>query len=299
MTFYEAIMSNKPNQNYSEAIGRIRRKTIWLDPASIDRMTDLLDLPRGSTSGTVPVPWHWVYFFSESVANSRIGRDGHPARGDFLPAIRLERRMFAGSQIEMFAELRTGREATFVERIDAIEEKSGTSGPLLFVTIRCLIEQDGAEVGTEKRTLVYLDPPGPVAMPKLQPFMPPEDGETACEWRPQTQELFRYSALTYNGHRIHYDADYARDVERYPGIVVHGPLIATRLALLAARMTGDPVTWFSFRGKAPVFVDQPMQLIGRGEKNRTIALRAIRCDGALAMEATARTGYAPPLLKPE
>jgi 3-methylfumaryl-CoA hydratase len=139
-------------------------------------MTDLLDLPRDTTSGTVPVPWHWVYFFSESVANSRIGKDGHPARGDFLPAIR---------------------------------------------------------------------------------------------------------------------------VERYPGIVVHGPLIATRLALLAARMTGDPVTWFSFRGKAPVFVDQPIQLIGRSEKNRTIALRAIRCDGALAMEATARTGYAPPLLKPE
>jgi 3-methylfumaryl-CoA hydratase len=124
-------------------------------------------------------------------------------------------------------------------------------------------------------------------MPKVQAFMPPEHGEIACEWRPQTQELFRYSALTYNGHRIHYDADYARDVERYPGIVVHGPLIATRLALLAARMTGDPVTWFSFRGRAPVFVDQPIQLIGRSEKNRTIALLAIRCDGALAMEATA------------
>jgi len=77
-----------PRQNYSEAIGRTRRKTIWLDPASIDRMADLLDLPRGTMSGTVPVPWHWVYFFSESVANSRIGRDGHPARGDFLPAIR-------------------------------------------------------------------------------------------------------------------------------------------------------------------------------------------------------------------
>jgi hydroxyacyl-ACP dehydratase HTD2-like protein with hotdog domain len=127
MIFYESIMSNVPNQTYSEAIGRTRRKTIWLYPAPIDRMTDLLDLARGSTSGTVPVPWHWVYFFSESVANICIGRNGHPAGGDFLPAIRLERRMFAGSQIEIFAELRTGREATFVERIDAIEEKSGTS----------------------------------------------------------------------------------------------------------------------------------------------------------------------------
>jgi 3-methylfumaryl-CoA hydratase len=127
--------------------------------------------------------------------------------------------------------------------------------------------------------------------------MPPEDGETACEWRPQTQELFRYSALTYNGHRIHYDADYARDVERYPGIVVHGPLIATRLALLAARMAGDSVTWFSFRGKAPVIVDQPIQLISRSEKNRTITLRAIRCDGAIAMEATARTGFASPAVR--
>ena len=281
-----------PTLNYSEAIGRTRRRATWLDPESIDRMTDLLDLPRGSMSGTVPVPWHWVYFFSESVANRRIGRDGHPARGDFLPAVHLERRMFAGSQIEIVTELRSGLEATCVERIHAIEEKSGRSGPLLFVTIQCSIEQAGAAVSTEMRTLVYLDPPGPVAMPEVRPFMLPARGESACEWRPQTQELFRYSALTYNGHRIHYDADYARDVEHYPAIVVHGPLIATRLALLAANMAGGPVTGFSFRAKAPVFVDQPLQLIGRREKNRTIALRAMRCDGTLAMEATARTGYA-------
>src|SRR3990172_4869276 len=130
------------------------------------------------------------------------------------------------------------RLAAVQSRIDAIEEKSGTSDPLLFVTIQCSIEQNGAEVGTEKRALVYLDPPGPVTMPKVQPFMPLEHGEISCEWRPQTQELFRYSALTYNGHRIHYDADYARDVERFPGIVVHGPLIATHLALLAARKIG-------------------------------------------------------------
>jgi 3-methylfumaryl-CoA hydratase len=281
-----------PTLNYYEAIGRTRRRTIWLDPAAIDRMTDLLDLPRGSMSGTVPVPWHWVYFFSESVANRRIGRDGHPARGDFLPAIRLERRMFAGSKIEIAAELRSGLEATYVERIEAIEEKSGRSGPLLFVTIQCSIEQAGAAVGTEMRTLVYLDPPGPVAMPEVRPFLLPKPGEIVSEWRPQTQELFRYSALTYNGHRIHYDADYAREVERYPAIVVHGPLIATRLALLAATMTGEPVSWFSFRAKAPVFVDQPLQLIGRREENRTIDLRAVRCDGTLAMEATARTGHA-------
>ena len=288
-----------PTQTYSEAIGRTRRRTIWLDPAAIDRMTDLLDLPRGSMSGTVPVPWHWVYFFSESVANRRIGRDGHPARGDFLPAVRLERRMFAGSQIEVVAELRSGLEATYIERIEAIEEKSGRSGPLLFVTIQCSIDQAGAAVGTETRTLVYLDPPGPVAMPEVRQFMPPEHGEMACEWRPQTQELFRYSALTYNGHRIHYDADYAREVERYPAIVVHGPLIATRLALLAATMTGEPVAWFSFRAKAPVFVDQPLQLIGRREENGTIGLRAMRCDGTLAMEARAKTGYAsPPVRQP-
>jgi 3-methylfumaryl-CoA hydratase len=286
-----------PTQNYSEAIGRTRRRTVWLDPAAIDRMTDLLDLARGSLSGTVPVPWHWLYFFSESVANRRIGRDGHPARGDFLPAVRLERRMFAGCQIEAFAELRTGREATCVERIEAIEEKSGKSGPLVFVTVRCSIEQAGAAVVAETRTLVYLDPPGPVAMPPERPFMPPEQGALACEWRPQTQELFRYSALTYNGHRIHYDADFARGVERYPAIVVHGPLIATRLALLAATMTGEPVAGFGFRGKAPVFVDQPLQLIGRREEKGAIALRAVRCDGILAMEATARTGYVSPSVR--
>jgi len=274
-----------------EAVGKTRQRTEWIGSAEIDRMTDLLNLPRGWTGGVVPVPWHWMYFFNESVPNNRVGPDGHPLRGDFLPEIEFPRRMFAGCEIRSFADLRTGANATLHETIESIEGKEGASGPLLFVTIRCSIRQTEIDILTEKRILVYLDPPGPVKMPKLQPFAPANNGEIRCEWCPGTQELFRYSALTYNGHRIHYDADYTRNIEHYPAIVVHGPLTATRLALIATEITKRPVIFLSVRGKAPLFAGQAVQLIGRVEKPTCVRLSAIRCDGALAMEGIAETGH--------
>lgn len=275
----------------SDAVGRTRRRTEWIEARSIDRMTDLLDLPRGWAGGAVPVPWHWMYFFNESVPSHRVGPDGHPLRGDFLPQIALSRRMFAGSEIRSVADLEIGTEATLVETIESIEEKTGVAGPLMFVTIRCSIQQNGIDVLTEKRVLVYLDPPGgSTPMPVPKPFEPASGGESSVGWCPQSHELFRYSALTYNGHRIHYDADYARDQEGYPAVVVHGPLTATRLALVARDITRKPVTLLSVRGKAPLFAGQCVQLIGRVERPDCVRLRAIRCDGVVAMEGIAETG---------
>jgi 3-methylfumaryl-CoA hydratase len=251
-------------------------------------MEDLLDLPREESNGVVPVPWHWVYCFSESVPNRRVGEDGHPLRGDFLPPIDLPRRMFAGCEIRSHADLKTGCPATVVETIESIDEKQGAAGPLVFVTVEVALQQDGADVLVEKRRLVYLDPGRRrIPMPEPQPFPGTAPGETALEWVPQHQELFRYSALTYNGHRIHYDADYARDVEGYPGVVVHGPLTATRLALLARGMTGAPVCALSVRGSAPLFVDQPVRLTGCPEGPGRVRLSAVRCDGTPAMEGWA------------
>ena len=275
---------------FPEAVGRTRSRTEWIDERSIDRMTDLLDLPRGWAGGIVPLPWHWMYFFSETVPAARVGADGHPARGDFLPPIALPRRMFAGSEIRAHADLKAGAEALLVERIDSVEEKSGGAGPLIFVTLGCSIRQNGAEVLTEKRTLVYLDPRGssiPLPLPRSAPAL--EKGEAAVDWCPQTHELFRYSALTYNGHRIHYDADYARSSEGYPAIVVHGPLTATRLALMAAGAAAKPVRHLSIRGKAPLFVGQVVHLIGAAEGPGRWRLRAVRCDGVTAMEGVAHT----------
>jgi len=183
-----------------------------------------------------------------------------------------------------------GAEAILVESIDDIEEKNGDSGPLIFITIGCSIQQNGVEVLTEKRKLVYLDPRGrsiPLPVPRSATAL--ETGEAAADWCPQAHELFRYSALTYNGHRIHYDADYARNIEGYPAVVVHGPLTATRLALLSNRITGKPVRQLSIRGRAPLFVGQIVHLIGCAEAPGRVQLRALRCDGVTAMEAIAHT----------
>jgi 3-methylfumaryl-CoA hydratase len=276
--------------SYRDAVGRTRRRTEWIDPLPIRRMEDLLDLPREESNGVVPVPWHWIYCFSESVPNRRVGADGHPLRGDFLPPIDLPRRMFAGCEIRSHADLKTGRPATVVETIESIDEKQGAAGPLVFVTVEVAVRQDGADVLVEKRRLVYLDPGGRrIPMPEPRPFPSGDPGETALEWVPQHQELFRYSALTYNGHRIHYDADYARDVEGYPAVVVHGPLTATRLALLARDMTGAAVSALSVRGSAPLFVGQPVRLTGRAEGGGRVRLSAMRCDGTPAMEGWAET----------
>ena len=277
-----------------DAVGRTRRRTEWIDARSIDRMADLLDRPHGWAAGVVPVPWHWMYFFNESVPGNQVGPDGHPLRGDFLPQIALPRRMFAGSEIRTLADLKTGMDATVVETIESVEEKTGGAGPLIFVTVRCSIQQAGIDVLTERRVLVYLEPQrGSIPMPTTRPPAPVVAGETSVDWCPQAHELFRYSALTYNGHRIHYDADYARDVEGYPGVVVHGPLTATRLALLARDITRRPLTFLSVRGKAPLFAGQVVRLAGRVESPDRVRLSAIRCDGALAMEGIAETGGIP------
>jgi 3-methylfumaryl-CoA hydratase len=129
-----------------DAVGRTRRRTEWIDVRSIDRMADLLDRPRGWAAGVVPVPWHLMYIFSESVPSSRVGLDGHPLRGDFLPPIALPRRMFAGSEIRTLADLKTGMEATVAETVESVEEKTGGAGPLVFVTLRCSVQQAGVAV---------------------------------------------------------------------------------------------------------------------------------------------------------
>jgi 3-methylfumaryl-CoA hydratase len=232
-----------------------------------------------------------MYFFNESVPSSRVGPDGHPLRGDFLPPIALPRRMFAGSEIRPLADLKTGLEATVTETVESVEEKTGGAGPLVFVTLRCSVQQAGVAVLTERRVLVYLEPQrGPVPMPAPHAPAPVAEGATSTEWIPQAHELFRYSALTYNGHRIHYDADYARGAEGYPGIVVHGPLTATRLAMLARDITGRPLTFLSVRGKVPLFAGQVVRLVGEAEGPDRVRLSAVRCDGALAMEGVAETG---------
>jgi 3-methylfumaryl-CoA hydratase len=227
---------------------------------------------------------HWAWFL-EAAPNGRLGPDGHPLRGQgILPPVRLERRMFAAATMSFAAPLELGAEAELTLTLAEVRHRSGRSGDLVFVEVDRVLTQDGAERVRERQTIVYR-----AAGERTAPVEPRQAPELAgaVRWTPGPVELFRFSAATFNSHRIHYDLPYAGEVEGYPGLVVHGPLTAARLFGYAASRIG-PIAGFSFRAQAPLFAGQPI-LLAPGEGPGEV--RAIRCDGAVAMAAEA-TGAA-------
>lgn len=216
---------------------------------------------------------HWA-FFLPSPDDRSIGLDGHPRRGGFLPDISLPRRMFAASTMEFHAPLELEVHARLASRIADVSHKHGRSGDLVFVEVERTIEQGGTVRVCELQSFVYRGEGEPTTLP--EPLPAPPVGEL---WMPGAVNLFRFSAATFNGHRIHYDLPYARDVEGYPALVVHGPFTATKLAALAMRE--GPLARFSFRAMAPLFFGQPIYLRAAGD----CAVEAVRCDGAVAMRA--------------
>jgi 3-methylfumaryl-CoA hydratase len=249
--------------------------------ATLDRK---LPLPAGTA---LPPLWHWIYFWSVA-AQSELGSDGHPQRGGFLPPIPLPRRMWAGGRLKFGAGLRIGGGAERTSRIASVTEKRGQSGSLVFVTVNHEIVQDGAIAITEEHDIVYraLAQPGEAAPP-------PKPAPAASMWsrtvEPDPVLLFRYSALTFNGHRIHYDRSYATRVEGYPGLIVHGPLIATLLVdLLLQNMPDARLSGFHFRAIGPLFDIEPFQVCGQPDADgRTVRLWAKNARGELAMQAEA------------
>lgn len=200
----------------------------------------------------LPPSWHWAWFLSGSM-QSKLGRDGHPALGGFMPPVALPRRMWAGSELVFEKAVLIGETITKTSTIEDVKLKSGGSGALCFVTVRHDFSGDeGDHRFSDRQTLVYLNDPAPDApAPKL---VEPRAGETLATIEPTPTLLFRYSALTFNTHRIHYDRDYCLDVEGYPGLVVHGPLQATLLAGEAAgRANGRKIEKLTFRARAPLF----------------------------------------------
>lgn len=217
---------------------------------------------------------HQVYFWDARPA-AALGRDGHPATGDgLIPDLGLPRRMWAGGRLAFHAPLYAGREAVRVTRCEKVERKDGRSGPLGFVTLRHDISQDGRSCVTEWQDLVYRAEagPAPVAVPAAEAAAARE----ALHFNEVL--LFRYSALTLNGHRIHYDAPYARKVEGYAGLIVHGPLLAQRLMLAAPQ----PLRRFAFRGRSALVCGESAVLARRGNR-----LWIAAGDGRLVMEAEA------------
>ncbi len=257
-------------------------------------LSGTLDWPSSRPPVGTPLPalWHWLYFLPLH-RQSEIGPDGHPRRGDFLPPVPLPRRMWAGSRFEFRSPLRVGDAITRTSTIDEVTAKRGRSGSLVFVTVRHEVRREGLPETAllEFHDIVYREAAksGDAAP---QPSPAPARATWERKWIPDDVLLFRYSALTFNGHRIHYDRRYATEVEGYPGLVVHGPLIATLLLDLVRRELPEArIERFEFRAMRPICDLHPFFVCGEPQPDgKMIRLWARDHEGALAMEASAATG---------
>lgn len=244
---------------FSAWIGRTEESHDQLSRNLVKRIAATLGEDTPAHGEALPPLWHWA-FFQDPVAENGLGGDGHPARGGFLPPADNRNRMWAGGRVEFIAALRVGGEATRVSTIKHIEEKHGRTGALLFVTVQHDYLQDGELAIREEQDIVYREP------------SPPKSGAGEAlpngDWQesvvPSPTLLFRYSAVTFNGHRIHYDWPYVTDTEGYAGLVVHGPLIAT-LNLRAFRRANPQTRLrrFAYRGLRPLVAPQPFEVAGR------------------------------------
>ena len=256
--------------------------------APISALTATLDrddAPIGPDD-LLPACWHWLYFLPMA-RQSALGEDGHPTRGGFLPPGPLPRRMWAGSQLEFLAPLRVGQSLERRSRIDDVRLKEGRSGSLVFVNVDHEILADGVLAIRERHDIVYRDLPTPGERAPA-PVAAPEPAQWQRQIHPDPVLLFRYSALTFNGHRIHYDRSYVTEVEGYPGLIVHGPLIATLLLdLLRRELPQARLQQFRFRAVKPLFDIAEFSVCGRRNDDGTVALWARTAEGHLAMEAQA------------
>lgn len=274
--------------HYEAAVGRRMEETATLAPEIAARFSSTLGDGHFPTRDTLALGRQWA-FFLPVVTKGTTGPDGHPLRGGFIPAIRLERRMFAGGAMERLDDVQLGVETAKTTTIESVERKAGAQGELIFVEIVMVFTQNAHPVLKERQTIVYLNPGEPVPLPTpVDPAQWPS-GDAVEDFTPNEVDLFRFSAVTFNGHRIHYDLPYATGVEGYPALVVHGPLLASKLLDLAMRTKGANATRFSFRARRPAFVNQPLRFIADADGDG-YQLRAIRADGQVAM--TAEVGFA-------
>jgi 3-methylfumaryl-CoA hydratase len=276
--------------NYADWIGRTEETEDAITLAPVEAAAATLDdtTTPFAIGSHLPPLWHW-FFFLPKVPQSRLGRDGHPARGGFMPPIDLPRRMFAGARLRFPQPLVIGRPATRQSVIRDVSTKEGRSGRLAFVTVGHTIRQDGEVCIEEEQDIVYREPGAPVAAPMAVDLPPVPAGAWIRTVAPDPILLFRFSALTFNAHRIHYDRSYATTVEGYPGLVVHGPLTAVMLLELLRSRTHRTVTAFTFRGQAPLFDLAPYRLVGTPTDTR-VELEAQGPDGRTSMTASAELG---------
>lgn len=263
-------------------IGREETQSELLTPAMADRFNATFDVAGATQNGdTAPLMIH-LCLAPPARLTSELGPDGHPERGGFLPPVPLPRRMWAGGKFTFEDNTRVGETVTRRSVIRDVALKEGRSGPLCFVTVDHHITADGRAVLSERQDIVYRP-----ATDTAKDARPPEQpGAHRRIVDPSAALLFRYSALTFNGHRIHFDAPYTRNVEGYPGLIVHGPLQASLLCRMAADIRGTPPKQFTFRSLSPLFDDASFTLNGE-DTDEGLRLWTAYENGPVAMEATA------------
>ena len=272
---------------YSDWVGRTEEAEELIALAPVRAAAATLDDTTTEFAAGSPLPplWQW-FFFLPRAPQSGLGPDGHPRRVGFMPPVDLPRRMFAGARMRFLRPLTIGETAHRRSVIRDVSEKEGRTGKLAFVTVAHSISQGGTTCVEEEQDIVYREPGAPVAAPTPCELTPAPAGSWTRVVTPDPTLLFRFSALTFNAHRIHYDRAYATAVEGYPGLVVQGPLTAVLLMELVRAHAGRPVTAFTFRAQAPLFDLAPFRLVATPAGNQ-VNMQAQGPDGAAALTATA------------
>ena len=267
--------------------GRSERISGDLSPWLVAAYAATLDLPERDLRPGAPAPQglHWC-LAPVTAPTSKLGEDGHPARGGFLPPVPLPRRMWAGGRVRFHDELRIGEPIERVSTVKSVELKEGRTGRLVFVLVEHRLTTPRGLAVVEEHDIVYRGVEAPAVRPTGQ-TKAAEPADVARSVDPSGPLLFRYSALTFNSHRIHYDRKYVTEVEGYPGLIVHGPLQATLLILLGGDLKGAPLESFAFRAVKPLFDLAPFTISGR-RSDAGLSLWAADAAGERTMQAEGR-----------
>ncbi|MCP4071645.1 MAG: acyl-CoA dehydrogenase [Hyphomicrobiales bacterium] len=279
------------DNGFSAWIGRVEENSDIIDVRQARGMQTIIDSSEKSEidhlakGDELPLLWHWLYF-PTSAPLDELGRDGHPKLGGFLPPVELPRRMWAGGRLQFLRPLKIGDQVKKKSTIRNIRTKNGQSGSLCFVTVLHEFTVAGELCLSEEHDIVYREH----SLPGVRPPKPP-DAPDKADWKriisPDPVMLFRYSALTFNGHRIHYDRDYCMRVEGLEGLVVHGPLTATLLVDMAVHNNPQRLLKsFKFRAISPLFDTSSFAIAGQNQDGTT-KLWAQNWEGQLAMQAEA------------
>jgi 3-methylfumaryl-CoA hydratase len=277
------------SENLRQWIGKSETRTDTITLAPLLNFTATLDRddPVPQPGDPIPPAGHWLYFLPDT-RQSELGSDGIAKRGGLLPPVALPRRMWAGGRIKFLRPLRVGSHISQTATVADVSAKDGRTGKLVFVLLKHVVSDEQGPAIEEERDIVYRGNPDANA-PPAKPSPAPASGPWRREIRPDPTLLFRYSALTFNTHRIHYDRPYTTGVEGYPALIVHGPLIATLLMDLCRRECAKRLLRFDYRAASPLFDNGPFTLNGRPDGDRA-QIWAANADGGLAMTAEATFG---------